>query len=325
MAVFISHTSALRFWLSEASGGYSLDSIAVDYPRVCDTRASDIDLRLVRKSIGNHSPIDILVPERTQRHITRDIKQHLWTDILSEESFVELGKGIYVASPSLCFIQAAPLLSSVELIALGFELCGSYRIANDDGHGFVKRDPLVSPEQLADYCSKLRNHKGLKTVRRALPWVLGGSASPMETALAMKTSLPPRLGGYGMPLPVLNQRIDLDDNARIIAHKSYLECDLFWPGHKLALEYDSDKYHVGPERIESDARRRDALAYMGIQTVTATRERVMRPSEFDALMRHLARIMHKRINIGREDFSEKYRELDSALFHNKTLRDLLAR
>lgn len=63
----------------------------------------------------------------------------------------------------------------------------------------------------------------------------------------------------------------------------------------MAVEYDSDAYHTGAERIASDASRRNALSYLGNAVVTVTRAQVLDCDGMDKTARAIAKLLGKRL------------------------------
>ena len=110
-------------------------------------------------------------------------------------SFMRIEDGLYVSTPEMAFCEMASVLSLERLIALGFELCGTYRRASTFGLARYDATPLTSPGVLASFIEKSPQFKGVKKARRALSFILAGSASPRESELAMLLCLPYGLGG----------------------------------------------------------------------------------------------------------------------------------
>ncbi|MCL1895345.1 MAG: hypothetical protein FWG03_02225 [Clostridiales bacterium] len=122
------------------------------------------------------------------------------------------GNGLMVSSPEFCFLQMAGQLTLAKLIELGYELCGVYSMPNADDknvpeRGFYNRQPLTSIKKLKAFLDSMPGVKGRKKAMRALRYLRDGSASPMETKLAILLTLPYMLGGYGFSLPEMNKRI----------------------------------------------------------------------------------------------------------------------
>lgn len=234
---------------------------------------------------------------------------------LPARSFVPVGVGIASASPELCFVQLAAEAPFGSLVALGFELCGGYSLAPGTERGFVDRAPLTSVEALAAYCEAAEGLRGVKNARRALPYIADGSASPMETALAALLSLPACRGGYGFALPQMNGEIEVPRTMRRAAGADVLRCDLLWPGARVALEYDSDRYHTGARRIARDSTRRGLLKQLDVEVVTVTRRQVVDLYAFEEqVVGLLARLLGRRVRIRCEDFEARRRMLRQELF-----------
>ncbi|MEF2846503.1 MAG: hypothetical protein U0O24_07640 [Eggerthellaceae bacterium] len=137
--------------------------------------------------------------------------------------------------------------------------------------------------------------KGLPLARTALKYIINDSASPRESALALMLTLPKRLGGYGLPKPILNYRVDIPQNKRHQFSSRYCVCDLYWPQAQIALEYDSDAFHTGSGKIALDSARRDALALLGIQVLSVTNLQIKLATEMDRIARAIGRALGVRI------------------------------
>lgn len=173
---------------------------------------------------------------------------------------------------------------------LGFELCGSYALAKDEP-GFRARTPLTNVARLAAFVAALGSFKGVKNARAAISFLIDGAASPMESVLVALLCAPPRLGGYGLPLPQLNARIELPAVARSMTRSAYFSCDVLWPEAQLAVEYDSTLFHTGAERIAADSERRNALAHLGIDVVSVTCDQLIDPLRMDRVVRLLRKAL----------------------------------
>ena len=215
-------------------------------------------------------------------------------------SFCSAGQGVYVSCPELCFLQMASSLSVVKLIELGMELCGTYQptcqAESDASFALAQRSsPLTSPKRIARYVDHASGPYSFRKARMAQSWVQSGSASPMETFLWMRLCLPPRLGGRGFPLALLNHPFELGAKGKSATGKSFLRCDLFFPESKVAVEYDSDEYHAVDTKIANDSVRRGALECMGIKVVDITRREFFTFNEFEGKARQIARLTGARV------------------------------
>jgi len=256
-----------------------------------------------------------------------------------------------VSSPQLCFFQMAAELSLVKLIELGCELCGAYSLPAISGHGNgdvsgrEKADggrentqgqeygqtsddasitlyglpQLTNTKALKALTARMAGVYGQKNAARALRYIADGSASPMETILFLFLTLPHKIGGYGLPIPELNMRIDLGKLTRQglqRADKAHYKCDLFWPDANVAIEYDSDQYHTGADRIANDSKRRFDLDALGIDVITVTKSQIRNAEEFDDMGKRIAKKLGKRLRYTNPDFLKARRELRRSLLYN---------
>lgn len=211
-------------------------------------------------------------------------------------SFMRIEDGLYVSTPEMAFCEMASVLSLERLIALGFELCGTYRRASTFGLARYDATPLTSPGALASFIEKSPQFKGVKKARRALSCILAGSASPRESELAMLLCLPYSLGGYGLPHPTMNAEMPLPKNVAATGRSS-LRCDLYWPAARLDVEYDSAEFHSAERLLANDSMRRIALESMDVTSVNLTAEHLRRASLFDEAAQGIARILGKRVRL----------------------------
>ena len=211
-------------------------------------------------------------------------------------SFMRIEDGLYVSTPEMAFCEMASVLSLERLIALGFELCGTYRRASTFGLARYDATPLTSPGALASFIENSPQFKGVKKARRALPLILAGSASPRESDLAMLLCLPYSLGGYGLPHPTMNAEMPLPKNVAATGRSS-LRCDLYWPAARLDVEYDSAEFHSAERLLANDSMRRIALESMDVTSVNLTAEHLRRASLFDEAAQGIARILGKRVRL----------------------------
>lgn len=211
-------------------------------------------------------------------------------------SFMRIEDSLYVSTPEMAFCEMASVLSLERLIALGFELCGTYRRASTFGLARYDATPLTSPGALASFIEKSPQFKGVKKARRALSCILAGSASPRESELAMLLCLPYSLGGYGLPHPTMNAEMPLPKNVAATGRSS-LRCDLYWPAARLDVEYDSAEFHSAERLLANDSMRRMALESMDVTSVNLTAEHLRRASLFDEAAQGIARILGKRVRL----------------------------
>ena len=245
-------------------------------------------------------PLHVIVPDRSVANSIQGLECHVRADALPAGSFVRISEGLLACSPELSFLSMATLLPFPFLVKLGYELCALYTMQPDGTAGYERAMPPTTVHAMDAYLGRCSGMNGVAAARRALRFIAGCSRSPMETALAIVLCLPPRLGGYGLPVPRMNHRIDASGNGQASFAKSYYLCDLCWPQAKVAVEYDSDLEHTGASRIAADAQRRNDLADLGVTTITATREQVMSADGLERLAHQLRRRLHVRTRSERE-------------------------
>jgi len=309
MNVFISHQSALEYWrtcLALPPAGASRryrGALPGNPPTNEQVRLSELKL-----------PLHIILGKAGTRWASTIMKQHVFTGKAPEGSFIRIDNKFFVSSPEFCFLQMANVLPLAGLIRLGYELCGTYSkpapgTSNVPERGFHNREPLTSKKKIEAFVNRMPGFKGRLSALRALRYILDGSASPMETNLAMFLTLPYMLGGFGFDQPELNKRITLSKNARKYFDKSYYVCDLFWENEQIAVEYDSDQHHTGSERIASDSNRRNALGLAGIRVVSITKHQLYSSLELEGAARTIAGHMQKRLFSKKSNFYERHYEL----------------
>jgi very-short-patch-repair endonuclease len=319
MNIVLSHTSALEFWRKNEKA--TVDKGVRSRRRILP---KTVPVMLEMSAlIGDlpwyiaQRPLHLLVGDVNARRIRNDVSFHTCGESLRAGSLCETSRGFWVSSPEYCFLQMASTVSLLELIILGYELCGLYRLAPNPENGeigLISANPLTNTARLTDFLAKSEGMKGRKRALRALQHIADNSASPRETALTMLLCLPYKLGGFGFKLPELNYRIDISKTHRSTASKSHYYCDLFWPAPKLAVEYDSDQFHTESEQIASDAKRRNALESQGITVITVTRQQVNAVVEFNKVGALISKHLGKRIQYLDPGFTRAHRALRKTLF-----------
>lgn len=255
------------------------------------------------------APLHVLASDANLRADPKRICRHLWRASLFRADLCNLFDDVVVCGPEVSFVQVATQASIPQLVQFGCELTGTYALQPWTTKGFSEREPLTTVEELRSLVDRIGRVHGLENARRALRYVVPRSASPMETVLVLALCLPVALGGYGLPAPLLNHRIDVAPWARDASGKLYYVCDLFWPDVLLIVEYDSDMFHTGADRIANDAIRRNALTFMGMTVITVTRRQLLNPVELDRVAHVIAKGLGKRLREQGEDGWRKRRDL----------------
>ena len=311
MDIFISHTSALEYWRKHQQGALTgARQIRAKLPTTPpDTRALQIDAPR-----GLDYPLHIMVANSNARKVSEGIISHIQSASFLRGSFFVAPEGFKISSPELMFLQMANILSFAELIKLAYELCGIYVLNPESYKGFDECEPLTSVAKLTSFVQKMKGAYGRQQALRVLKYTLDKAASPRETIVAICITLPNMLGGFGFPAPTLNARIEPNRFARGTANKQCYYCDLYWHDARLALEYDSDAHHTGPERIAADAMRRNTLELMGIKVISVTNEQIKSSEETRKLAITLSKHLGAQLRLKEPDFTRKFIELRKGLF-----------
>ena len=302
MKVFTSHWTALEYWRIhfplDSELGRTVNASLAEECTACKIDVLD-SVHETYRIPGK--PVDVLVFDGKERRLSELVACHTWSTNIPEGAFYRHGS-MHVSSPEFVFLQMASELPLVQLIALGYELCGTYVLLPAKVHhpsaleDYPRRiAPLTTTSKLASFIAHAQNARGIAKARRALKYVVDCSRSPMETMTSLLLSLPPALSGYGLPQPVLNEYIELDESAQIIAQASHAEGDLCWRDCTLDIEYNGD-VHADPARMKRDAGRRAGIEHMGWRVITITGPQVFNIEAFEVIARDVARHMHRRLH-----------------------------
>ena len=179
----------------------------------------------------------------------------------------------------------------VAATTVACEFAGTYRLAAG-GRPVAYRAPrLMSTESLGRVAAEVGVGTGTRRARRVCEMMVEGSASPMETSLALMLSLPVDFGGFGFAKPQLNQAVDVSAQRGLLADRDVVTPDLSWGD--VALEYDSAEFHAraGGARHETDAVRANILTALGFRVLRVTPEVLRSLPGLTLLSRQLARVL----------------------------------
>lgn len=225
-------------------------------------------------------------------------------------------EGLSTSSPEYLFLQMAGELDHAALVLLGFELCGRYSCDPLSlRETQYNRESLTSTQQLQQFLSMATGRHGVKPARAALRFIRDNSRSPMESYLAMRLGLPYHRGGFNLGMPEMNPRIELDETAKLISGKNYLECDLYYPQARLAIEYESTAFHgnVSATKNRQDSARRAALEHLGIKVLTLTDVQSLNERDLSLFAAHVAKLLGKRLRPTCEGYPDRKYKLRISL------------
>lgn len=222
--------------------------------------------------------------------------------------FLEVEPGVCLTSPELTFLMMAHQMDFMELVLLGYELCGCYSIDPACEGGLRLRHPLSSVSHINKLIDEMGHIKGSDRARRALQFVLDGSGSPRETAIAVLLSLPNKYGGFGLPSPRMNVRLNLGASAASVWARSNA-FDLVWKESKLVMEYDGRSGHTSFEQTDRDNTRRSALVVEGYTVFAITASQLENVEGFYSIARSVSKKLGHRIRLRDENFWGKHLSL----------------
>lgn len=267
------------------------------------------------------SPVHVLVSSRRDLRSLAGARVHHSAYPYPPGSFACVAPGIYAPCPELCFIQLSGQLSLLQTVKEGYSLCGSFTLDESARFGLESRIPLTSIDMIRDYGIANSSLRGSSAALARLRWVKEGSASPRESDLAMRLTLPVRLGGFGFRGAILNHRIDPGKRAAALTDNEFFVADICWPEAKLVVEYDSNA-HLSPEILAHDAQKRGALEADGYMVVTVTKLQLDDPGEMFRIAYRIARRLGRRLRIQVPDFPSRQTELfqlgHSSMGHSST-------
>lgn len=218
---------------------------------------------------------------------------------------------VYVIGPELLFVQLAQRLSPAALLAVGHELCGTYRLGIEpEDAPIYDVQPLTSVSELKSHAQRARGIRRRPKALQAIQRLADSSASPAETALSIMFRLPYRHGGYCLGKPLLNHEIALDPTAERLFSRSSIKPDFYWPEAKHPAEYDGALYHSSREQAEYDERRRNAYAAMGMNVVVFATRHLYNLDLLD----EMAQAVCKNISLRSREFPVDYSIRHNALF-----------
>lgn len=292
MTILLSHESARSYWAYEGASGRrapTLGNAALQSAagNKADVDACSIDLldQSGRRPEWLGSPIDLLLPSRQRRGSVAGVRYHVCSLEIQPGSLTQVARDVCVTSPELTFVQLGRMESVPVLTQYAMELCGGYALTPWSQSGFVPRAPLCSPECLGRFVDACTGVPGVQKATEALRLMGERSMSPAETRLFLLLTLPQRLFGYGLPQPLLNQRMDIPPDARLRLGSDYPIVDLLFREHRLVVEYDSRTFHGTVARLDHDDDRREVLQDMGYDVVVVRAECLENYRRFDPLVR----------------------------------------
>ena len=162
-------------------------------------------------------------------------------------------------------------------LPIPWELCFD---TADRPQNLWRRPPLTSVEALETYTANAKGKRGTAQLRKALALCADGSASPLESKLFLLLYADIWTGGEGWPRPVLNQRIDFDEKARLLSDRTYAVADLLWKEQQVCIEVNGKGFHADKQGFTIESGRTAALESMGYRVLNINYDQMR---DFDQL------------------------------------------
>lgn len=308
MAIFIGHKTALAYWRTHDRNWAQPISQAAPQENN-SPYYSQIDTGILWKFSIDEKPVSILVSCKANMRKSQNLSPRIWSGKHPSRSFYKIAQDLYISTPEATFLQLGKESSLIQLITIGYELCGSYGLSAQSDSGFLRREPRSNPQLIERYLEKCDGIHGVKAAKRASSYIAKGSASPMESLLSMLLCLPPSLGGFGLPRPELNFPIETNEGGIVMRR-----CDLYWPDQRFALEYDSDTFHSDASKLHLDSSRRSTLEKAGVHVVSVAKNQVFDRGQLFNLATIVSKRLEKRLSPTPFNFSQKQDEIYHAAF-----------
>ena len=306
MDLVVSHSSAEQFWsryngrLWDASRERFPEAMARPVPF---SGSLEAELTGLGFTASAKQPLDLLFWSNGVRSGSKKVRAHAIFRALPAGALVRVSDHVLVTSPEMTYAQLAHVRTTGRLILAGCELCGCYRLF--DGRGTPlslpeERHPLTSVVAIGAMLAEM-GFGPESAAGNGLRHVFENARSPMEAKTALLLSLPPRMGGYGLPRPILNAPFYLSRGAFRLYPCNPCRLDLYWDYAHLDVEYDGEESH-GPDAHAKDVARAAALALDDVEVLVLAKQQVYDRRAFALLAEKLANRLGQRPRKRPDDF-----------------------
>lgn len=312
---YVIGNSALFFWRKQARPERLLKARVNAPLSDCPRSFEELNSIDFPTHAFGQAPIRLMTDCMQNRVLKNRFDYSVRSGALPMSAFCRVSDSLCVASPELCLIQAVKTYSRARLIELCMELCGRYALDPSAQRGFSSRSaPLTSISAITALLSEIHAKRCAADLVPALRFVASGARSPMETRAFLLLCLPKRYGGYGLPRPELNMRVDLDECERSVSDRHFFECDMLWPEQKVVLEYDGHLDHESYDARANDAVKRNILTNKGYQVFTMTGRQLRDAFVFDKAAKELSAALGYRLRQFPKDWVTRRGSLRDELF-----------
>lgn len=158
-----------------------------------------------------------------------------------------------------------------------------------------RRPPLTTTDDLRALAETLSGRRGTGNALAATRMVHDGSASPLESQVALLLLAPRDMGGEGWCAPLLNRRINLPDDLQTLAGTTYCIADELWDDTKGILEVLGEAYHSDSDGFKIQTGRSAALEALGYQIAELTYNQISDLERFDMVLPSIASKVGQRL------------------------------
>lgn len=305
-----------RLPVGMASGTMDVDGLRVQSLRVSPpTRMRpDVVASLVRA--GLPAPVHMLVPVRADAFATRRVIPHGWSYVQPWDDLarveIECPANVFACPPEMALMQMARGLGVAKTALLVDQVLGTYRACRPEAiesYGQIEGvsiesctdecgtatayglSPLTAIVRLSNYLDAMAGAPGARSVRRSLPLVADGLASPLEAQTYALAFCSRHTGSLGLPKPLVNHRVEVPIEARGCFGSAFIRPDFWWPEQRVALEVLGVRWHDGAQGITQTSMREKGYYAMGASCITITEREIRMLSSFEAAMAVLAKLL----------------------------------
>lgn len=304
--VIVSHESALLYHRAR---------------RLAEARGNDLEVGSVTDLLAllGQPKLDVLVLDGHRRPRADFMRPHIRTGLDPHALTSVIAPGVRVCSPEFALWELGCSSTNERASLLAYECCGTFAPDPTVEEGCLYKLPAIcSLDEIADLASQLDGLMGQRrraNLERMIASTANRAASPAEARLCHAIVAPRLSGGFGLPKPLLNSSVELNDKARSLTTKSTVEPDGLWADKHLIYEYQG-AVHATKERMESDAGRNNALLAMGYQILYVTKKQVKNYDLYRGLMESIRLALGVRKSIPSQRIVKRQYALWKRLFKN---------
>lgn len=271
MNCVVSHKTALKYYRTIRSSNKNAEVFKdiVDIKLSPNYSVHEIKIALECSNLlVDKSNIDLLFARSISKHKITSARLHFTNIKFPKNSFIKIDRNLYMPCPELLFYLLATKLDFANLMEIGYELCGTYSISSSYETGFVGGiTPLTTPAKILSYLNKLNNLNKycirINHAKNVAAQLLKNSASPLESKLGIMLFSSRKDGGFNIKNFESNNIIKISNDAKKICLQSSIKPDFSNKKHKIAIEYDSSKFHDNVAQNQKDKLRINALTHDG--------------------------------------------------------------